>query len=562
MTSSSDTTVFVLVDRTGMRVWPKGSLAFYPEAFGEGAPHLPSATGHGSDAERAATRAMALLQQAASFRRAGQPDGALAAYAELADVDVLLPGLDAPADIVALHARCLTFASLGKSDDLGREAGRLAAAILDRRRMLGRRVYSYYLEQARQWLDSTGRRTAGDMEDPGRVARAVAVGDLFDRWRATSLRAGSAIDIGQSRVNDVSLTTMVRANGEAFAAVVVSPGAFETRIADLLATAAPGVAWSMADVNGTVVVGKLPAPAPERVIRTAAETGLPWTLAAAPGTNWSADAAATERQRLVTLGVALVVMAVVAGAWITGRAMHRELEAARLQAEFVAAVSHEFRTPLAAFGQLTELLVDGRVASEADREEYYLRLQHESRRLDRLVEDLLDFRRMEAGAQEYAFGDVDVVALTREVVDECRPRETTSGPQLAFNAPDEPVAVRADRESLARAVRNLIENALKYARDTPVVEVRVERRGSSVSIAVADTGPGISPEARDAVFDKFVRVGDRDAVRGTGLGLAMVRHIVRAHGGTVQLDSEVGRGSTFTISLPSHITEHPRFQEA
>jgi two-component system phosphate regulon sensor histidine kinase PhoR len=225
-------------------------------------------------------------------------------------------------------------------------------------------------------------------------------------------------------------------------------------------------------------------------------------------------------------------------------------------------VSHEFRTPLAAFGQLTELLVDGRVATEADRKEYYLRLQHESRRLDRLVDDLLDFRRMEAGAREYEFGDVDVAALTRDVVDECRPRDTTGRPRLAFAAPDEPVAVRADREALARAVRNLIENALKYAPGTPVVDVRVERRGSSVSIAVADTGPGISPEARGAVFDKFVRVGDRDAVRGTGLGLAMVRHIVRAHGGTVHLDSEVGRGSTFTISLPFDVTSQGRLQEA
>jgi signal transduction histidine kinase len=131
-------------------------------------------------------------------------------------------------------------------------------------------------------------------------------------------------------------------------------------------------------------------------------------------------------------------------------------------------------------------------------------------------------------------------------------RPDAPAPRIDLAGSDTSIVVRADREALARAVRNLIDNALKYAAGTPVVDVAVATDGADVSIAVRDSGPGIDPAHQRTIFDKFVRAGGRQTtVRGTGLGLAMVRLIVMAHGGRIDLDSEIGRGSTFTIVLPA-----------
>jgi signal transduction histidine kinase len=295
-------------------------------------------------------------------------------------------------------------------------------------------------------------------------------------------------------------------------------------------------------------------PARFRIVRSSADTGLPWVLHVATA-DLSADLAQlSARRRFVLAGFGLTAALIAIAAYMTYRAVARELDVARLQSDFVSAVSHEFRTPLATLRQLSELLADGRVQTEERRNLYYEDLRHESERLHRLVENLLDFGRMEAGRREYCFEEVDVPAFVDRVATEFGQEASGRGYRVEVRAeghlPD--IVVRADQEALARALWNLLDNAVKYSPDARVVRVDVRGEGDSVLIGVRDEGLGIAPDDQRRIFDKFVRgtSATTAGIKGTGLGLAMVRRIVTAHGGEVRVASELGRGSTFTIVLP------------
>jgi len=228
------------------------------------------------------------------------------------------------------------------------------------------------------------------------------------------------------------------------------------------------------------------------------------------------------------------------------RAIRREAEVARLQSDFVAAVSHEFRSPLTTVRQLSEMLEMGQVPSDDRRQKYYRVLAGEARRLQRLVETLLNFGKMEAGAQQYHFEKLDVRELvSRAVREAAAPEDETSG-RVRITGPESGIHLFGDADALALALRNLVDNAAGEK-----VEVRWKNDQGRVSISVVDRGPGIPREEHQAIFQKFVRGRSaiQASVKGTGVGLTMVRHILAAHGGEIQLESEPGCGSTFTVVL-------------
>jgi len=241
------------------------------------------------------------------------------------------------------------------------------------------------------------------------------------------------------------------------------------------------------------------------------------------------------------------------GSYFIARAVTRELEVARLQSGFVSAVSHEFRTPLASLRQLSELLTDGRVPSEQRRQEYYEALRGESERLYRLVESLLDFGRMEAGARQYRFELLETEPFFRGVVEEFAQEARERGYHVDIKQQEHLPRVQADREALARALWNLLDNAVKYSPQNKAVWADATCENGQVAIRVSDKGLGIAPHEQKQIFKKFVRASSADVAgsKGTGLGLTMVQHIVAAHGGQVRVHSEPGVGSTFTILLPS-----------
>jgi signal transduction histidine kinase len=250
-------------------------------------------------------------------------------------------------------------------------------------------------------------------------------------------------------------------------------------------------------------------------------------------------------------GLAALALLVITGTYLIGRAMSRELAIARLQSDFVSAVSHEFRTPLTSLTQFTEMLVENDSLPAETRRRYYQAQARATGRLSRLVESLLDFSRMEAGARPYRLEPLDAAELARAVVEEFRLEGAAKNFTIECDAADGAM-VHADREALSQALWNLLDNAVKYSGPSCIVRVNVEH-GREVTLRVRDRGPGIPASERKQVFRKFARGSAARAgnVRGTGIGLAMVRHIVEAHGGRVTVDAEPGSGSTFTIVLPA-----------
>jgi signal transduction histidine kinase len=242
----------------------------------------------------------------------------------------------------------------------------------------------------------------------------------------------------------------------------------------------------------------------------------------------------------------------ISGSYFIARAVQREVDLARLQSDFVSAVSHEFRTPLAAMRQLSELLAAGRVAREDRRQQYYESIAGESRRLQRLVENLLNFGRLQAGARPYRLEPMDPRALVEQVVSEFQSQLSQPDCQIEVIGDPEPGRIMADPDAIALALHNLLDNAVKYGGVGGSVSVTCGRHGERIALSVRDHGPGIPADERTRIFDRFVRgtAASTANVRGTGIGLAMVQQVIKSHGGAVTVESSPGAGSTFTMWLP------------
>jgi signal transduction histidine kinase len=231
--------------------------------------------------------------------------------------------------------------------------------------------------------------------------------------------------------------------------------------------------------------------------------------------------------------------------------VRKEIEIARLKSDFVSTVSHEFRSPLTGIRQLGELLMRGRVSSEERRQEYYECITRESDRLSRLVENLLDFSRMEGQRKEYQFEPLDPSPWLRHLVDEARSQFADGHVTIVASIPDTLPPLLADPAALSSAVHNLIDNAVKYSPGRDTVWLEADAQSSRVTIRVRDRGVGISEDDRQHIFEKFYR-GHGDITRqvqGAGLGLSLVDHIVRAHGGQVECESRQDEGTTMSIHL-------------
>jgi signal transduction histidine kinase len=259
-----------------------------------------------------------------------------------------------------------------------------------------------------------------------------------------------------------------------------------------------------------------------------------------------------------------IILLVVLACYAMARGVLREAAAGQLQSDFVSAVSHEFRSPLTTLRQLTELLAEGRIVDEERRRQYFSVLQKETSRLHKLVENLLDFGRMDAGRGQYRLEVLDLAAVVRNVAQQYEGEAGANGHTIEVASRQGPLPVDADREALQRVVRNLLENAVKYSPKADTVWVETDRDGHNAVLRVRDQGIGIPAEEKKRIFEKFVR-GDaakQAAIPGTGIGLAMVQEIVRVHHGAIDLSSEVGAGSTFMVRMPlSHNAGSHEVQE-
>jgi signal transduction histidine kinase len=268
--------------------------------------------------------------------------------------------------------------------------------------------------------------------------------------------------------------------------------------------------------------------------------------------------ATINRQQNLYIAMLGVVVALLGfGGYLTVRTVKSELAVAQMKSDFVSTVSHEFRSPLAGINQLGEMLRDGRVHDDVRRQEYYEMIVGETQRLRRLVENVLDFARMEDGRKQYRFEPVEPAEWLRDVADDFRTQLAGAGFAVQTEIPDRLPSIVADRETLATAVHNLLDNAVKYSGESNVVELRANADAQGLSISVQDQGVGIREEDQPHIFEKFFRGGGdvTRQVKGVGLGLNLVQHIVAAHGGSVSFDSKEGKGTTFTIRLKTEGTE-------
>ena len=254
----------------------------------------------------------------------------------------------------------------------------------------------------------------------------------------------------------------------------------------------------------------------------------------------------------ITLSAALAVV-LLGGVAFTVRTALREMKLSAMKNEFVSNVSHELRTPLASIRVFGELMRRGRVSGEAKIAEYGSYIETESRRLSQLINNILDFSRIESGERIYSFEPTDLEDLLTGTMATFTVRLRDHKLQLEYEGPEDPLPdLYVDTNALDRAIANLLDNAVKYSTDGSMITIRLRRLENEVVLSVADRGIGIPADEHDQIFERFHRVGTGliHDVKGTGLGLSLVQHIVRAHGGWVTLISEVGRGSVFSIHLP------------
>ncbi len=249
----------------------------------------------------------------------------------------------------------------------------------------------------------------------------------------------------------------------------------------------------------------------------------------------------------------LTALVLIGGIVMALRAASRAMKLSQMKADFVSNVSHELRTPLASIRVFGEFLKLGRVKEPDKVQEYGEYIETESRRLTQLINNILDFSKIESGQKTYHFEQTDVGHVVADTLKTFEVVLEQNGFTVNLERPSLPLPqVVIDPEAIAQAFINLLDNAVKYSGSSNQVEVKLAEQGAFITISVIDHGIGIASEEREKVFEKFYRVGNSlvHDVKGSGLGLSIVKHIVEAHHGKVTVESEIGRGSAFIIHLP------------
>jgi signal transduction histidine kinase len=260
------------------------------------------------------------------------------------------------------------------------------------------------------------------------------------------------------------------------------------------------------------------------------------------------------RRQVVVAGalIGMLVLAIAGGLLFAYRISRREMEIARLKADFVTHVSHDLKTPLSLIRMYAETLEMGRVADGAKQQEYYRIITQESERLSQLIENFLDFSRIEEGKRPFHFHPCEVGPLVDQTVEAFRYQLDRLGFKLDVEIQPDMPEVRLDPDAFRQALANVVDNAIKYSPDRKLIRVEAKVWDGELRTSVADHGIGIAPEDMPRIFEKFYRVtrGEGSSSRGTGLGLTLARHLVEAHGGRVAVESTQGEGSTVTLIIP------------
>ncbi|MFT5139834.1 MAG: two-component system phosphate regulon sensor histidine kinase PhoR [Lysobacterales bacterium] len=553
--------------RNSMIVVPENSLRYVPmqatnlstsEAF-KSADHLEFRQGGVAEAikllealarspERA-IQAGARLRLGRIFNRSGDIDRAIEELGLLSGFnDLLLENV--PAQWLALYARCKIFAENDQTS-FALELKTLADLLGNEGRQVSKATYRFYAEAVNGWLSETPTVT-GTLPLPTSHSLSDAVSELHYIWTERIQGRGDVNGMLISRPVDDSLILMWSSYDSQMLGRVLNLGELHQSglMRETKNLEGEGLGWSIGTTNGWMLLNSSESPVAAASVVTLTIGDLPLTVQAFETAGLVPMPEDVQRRQLLLAGLAVVLIVILSSTYFILRALRREAQIAELQSDFVAAVSHEFRTPLTSIRQLIELLASGRVREQEKIDDYYRILDKESARLQRMVEELLDFRLMEANAKPYRPEKLNMGDLLEEIIATFREEYRLEESALKLEVTGDQY-VMMDRESLVRAVWNLLDNAAKYSDAQPQISVsNGSKNGTSVTV-ISDCGIGISKEDQSRVFRKFVR-GDAAKVtnaKGTGMGLAMVRKILEDQGAMIGLESEPGLGSTFTIEI-------------
>lgn len=547
--------------------------------FALGEPHqAASRFARRAKAKAPEIRLAALNGLGRTYARTGQYSRALSAYRDvLRQWPEVLSSETAPLPLMAGLQILFCLDAMGQPAAALPELVSVYEAIVERRWIVDQRVVEFYSSEyeraiagecARRPLDgacSTYQRLRA-----GRDARLEEVRRLDALATEMAARTRSAGDgtpprvpfwLPRSEVMVVSAAFPPSTDSSAEAGFRLLATVSRQTLLDTLGAVdeGSGSRVRVADLTGKVISGD-PALEPGDIsLREKLGDGLPdWTVTLFPNPSELEHFVLRTRNLYVAL-TGLLIAILLLGAFFIARTVHHEMEVIRIKSDFVSLVSHEFKTPIASMRALMDRLQAGHVSDPERRQRYYDIISGELQRVTRLVNNVLDFSRMEEGRKEYSLEETDLPQLVRDLLSTFEAGASAKGFTIETDIRSDLAKVRVDRDAISQALLNLLDNAVKYSPGEKWIRVAVERNSHALKISVADRGSGIPPDEVAAIFGRFYRGGATRSqpVPGLGLGLSLVEHVMAGHGGRVTVESPPGSGSVFTLSIPLPETPTP-----
>lgn len=515
--------------------------------------------------ERPELRLAALNGLGRTFIRSGELEKAIAAYRELLRQQPEI--LTTETAVLPLMAGLQIAFCYEKQGQGHRALPDLVAAygeMVERRWIVASETLAFYSSEYEKVIDGECARTPGDplcaayrQFATGKATRAARVRELEALRRdLPPLLASSGSRAKATRaVLRVLGSTVVASRfpeGSTLAAVIGDPALLALVTAPTNPAKNDAIRVRVENSRGQVIFRNADSVPGEVFLEERLGEGFPdWKVVLF---HDPADVAHLTDLRKSIYGIvtAALILALLLGSFLIARTVHHEMELIRIKSDFVSLVSHEFKTPIASMRALVERLQAGHVPDRARMQRYFDIVSGELQRLTRLVNNVLDFSRIEEGRKVYSPQETDLAELVRELVATFEAGASAKGFTIETAiAPDIP-KVCVDRDSVSQALLNLLDNAVKYSETEKRIGVDVQRNSHFVRISVADHGPGIGAHEVSKIFEKFYRSPDATerGVPGLGLGLSLVQHVMSSHGGKVTVESEPGAGSTFTLSIP------------
>jgi signal transduction histidine kinase len=311
--------------------------------------------------------------------------------------------------------------------------------------------------------------------------------------------------------------------------------------------------WELTGINGELLLKSDYIPEDTPPVYSAFPSNLPsWSLTLYPEEPGLFVSLFRQGKGLFFYIFIVILIILAFGLFFTLQTVNNELHLSRMKSYFMSTVSHEFKSPLTSIRQMAEMLVHGRVPSPERQQKYYTTILQQSERLSHLIDNILDFSKMEEGQKIFQFERADITPVVKEMVESFQKLTTDEGFLISLSITEPLPDVVFDREAMEQVIHNLLDNACKYSGESRSIEVQLYPEGNKIVISVRDQGVGIRKEDQDKIFSRFYRAGEEltQAVKGSGIGLTIVKQIVESHQGEVTVESNPGKGSIFNVILP------------